>query len=481
MPRKPLKKKEKVTIVVDGVPIIVRLHPPSGSRASWYAYWSGLVTSISTGHDDFGEAVKAVETILRNGGKRHDQSDMVLSDDEFEEIQRRHYAKKTDATARKRSEKSLRECLDAIRAFREISGVTPVTLATPDDCERFQRAAVEKPRNWRLQSADNNESMRRRETLTDAKKLSPNTVLKWSVALQAAYERANRNGGKKCVRGVVPEAKLLTENPWKNFTWIEGFQRKLRQFDHTELLSLLAYFDSTWPGMTIAPAFVKVMLWSWARRLEVSSLRWTDERRIEQESHFESTGKWGVTKWFRVPDSLRNELELLRNGSEFVFGRYPEQLRDFHLRRGDSFAARQVRQDFTPENLGEWMYRQVFEWSQSLPKGSAYLHVFRKTALQHALSGEHIEQAVAEEACVTPAVMRASYARASDEEFRRMSNRTFRRIRNSLPIEVATRYGYEEKPADRLMEQLDLARSQANWETVARLADELNRLGQRAE
>jgi len=470
MPRKPIKKKEKVTVVVDGVPVIVTLHPPTDSRASWYAYWTGLVTSKSTGQSDFNEAITAVETMLRNGGKRHGLSDTVLSDDEFEEIQRRHYAKKTDATARKRSEKSLRECLDAIRAFRQISEVTPVTLATPDDCERFQRNALEKPKNWRVRYADN-----MKQIVTE--KLSPNTVLKWSVALQAAYERANRNGGKKCVRGVVPEAKLLTENPWKNFTWIEGFQRKLRQFDHTELLSLLAYFDSTWPGVSFAPAFVKVMLWSWARRLEVSSLRWTDERRVGQESHFESTGKWGVTKWFRVPDALRNELELLRNGSEFVFGCYPEQLRDFHLRRGDSFAVRQVRQDFTPENLGEWMYRQVFEWSQSLPKGSAYLHVFRKTALQHALSGEHIEQAVAEEACVTPAVMRASYARASDEEFRRMSNRTFRRIRSSLQVEVATRYGYDEKPADRLMEQLDLARSQGDWETVARLAEELSSLG----
>jgi hypothetical protein len=31
------------------------------------------------------------------------------------------------------------------------------------------------------------------------------------------------------------------------------------------------------------------------------------------------------------------------------------------------------------------------------------------------------------------------------------------------------------------MEQLDLARSQGDWETVARLAEELNRLGERAE
>jgi hypothetical protein len=73
--------------------------------------------------------------------------------------------------------------------------------------------------------------------------------------------------------------------------------------------------------------------------------------------------------------------------------------------------------------------------------------------------------------------MRASYARASDEEFRRMSNRTFRRLRNSLPVEVAARYGYDAKPIDRIIEKLDLARSHGEWDTVARLAEELTRLG----
>lgn len=477
MPRIRVLKKRKTTVFVNGSPVMVTLYPPTGERTSWYAYWKGLVASKSTGQLDFAEAVKALDDMLRNGGKKSTLGTALLSDEEFMEIQRRHYAKKTDPVARKRSHKSLRECLDAITAFREISGLAPFTQATPDDCERFQREALAKPKNWRVHYSERTRLKQEQEQRdVEVEKLSPNTVLKWSVALQAAFERANRNAGKKCVRGVVPESKLLTENPWRNFTWIEGFQRKLRQFDHTELLSLLDYFDAHWPGVAFAPAFVKVMLWSWARRLEISSLLWSDERKMGQECHFESTGKWGVTKWFRLPDILRADLESLRNGSDFVFGCYPDQIRNYHLRRGDKLAAHQVRLDFTPENLGEWMYRQVCDWSQSLPRGSAYLHVFRKTALQHALSGEHIEQAVAEEASVTPAVMRASYARASDEEFRRMSNRTFRRIRSSLPVEVATRYGYEEKPGDRLTERLDLARSQADWKEVAQLAEELIQL-----
>ena len=55
----------------------------------------------------------------------------------------------------------------------------------------------------------------------------------------------------------------------------------------------------------------------------------------------------------------------------------------------------------------------------------------------------------------------------------RMSNRTFRRIRSSLSVDVATRYGCEENPADRIMERLDLARNQGDWQAVAELAAEL--------
>jgi integrase len=278
----------------------------------------------------------------------------------------------------------------------------------------------------------------------------------------------------------VPESKLLTDNPWRNFTWIEGFDKPVRQFDHGELVSLLDYLEAHWTGITVATAFAKVMFWSWARRIEVSSLRWADEHCVASECHFETTGKWNVKKWFRLPAGLRNDLEQLKTDSEFVFGGYPEQLLKFHSRKGAASKLNRLRSDFAPENLGDWMYHRVKEWSAMLPNGSAYLHVFRKTSLQHALTGEHIEQTVAEEASITPSVMRTSYARASDQEFRRMSNKTFERLRRSLPTEVAVRYGCIDRPSDRLTEQLDLARARGDWEAVARIAAELTRLDRNA-
>jgi hypothetical protein len=144
--------------------------------------------------------------MVRNGGKRGSLEAAVLSDEEFEEIQRRHYGKKADW---RRAEQTLYSCLNAIAAFREITGLDVVTTATPDDCARFQTAAENLSRNWRHDYP---------KATGEGDLLSRNTILKWSRTLQAAFQRANKNAGKKCVRGVVDEQKLLIRNPWHEFT-----------------------------------------------------------------------------------------------------------------------------------------------------------------------------------------------------------------------------------------------------------------------
>ncbi|WP_163981387.1 hypothetical protein [Roseiconus lacunae] len=42
-----------------------------------------------------------------------------------------------------------------------------------------------------------------------------------------------------------------------------------------------------------------------------------------------------------------------------------------------------------------------------------------------------------------------------------------------MPVDVACRYGYDEKPSDRLIEMLDLARSQEQWNDIVELANAL--------
>ena len=277
MPRKPKPEKQTITVLVNGTPVAVILHPPTGTRPSWYAYWNGLVASKSTGQRTLADAILAAENMVKGGGKRATVAGAVLSDEEFEAVQRAHFARKTDPAAKARAATTLEECLDAISAFKSITGLERIAAATPDDCARFQAQGLTRPKNWRKQHPRSKKTEER---------VSPNTVLKWSRMLQAAFERANRCAGKKCVRGVVEEAKLLSANPWTQFPWIEGTASAIRQFDGEELLGLLDYLETTWAAVSVAALAAKLFLWSCCRKLEVAGLTWgagrvfTNDRRV---------------------------------------------------------------------------------------------------------------------------------------------------------------------------------------------------------
>jgi integrase len=474
MGRRAKREKRKIEVLVNERLVTVTMFPPEGRKKSWYAYWAGLKARKSTGHSNFGDAAMAVNDMLGNGGQKSQLADTVLSDEEFEEIQRRHFGKKQKPDAKRRAEKSLVACMEAISAFRAITGLKPITLAKPEDCERFQTEALRLPKNWRSKHPLNQDE-------NQVPRLSANTVVKWSVALQAAFERANANAGRKCVRSVVGEKKLLQFNPWHRFTWIEGFDREIRQFDGEELLALLDHFETNWPQVTVATAMTKVFLWSWGRRSEVAGLQWGECRIVGNECHFESVGKWGVDKWFRIPEALYRELQGLRQcESPYVFAAFSDQLRDHHATGRNPWLVSTVHKEFTPENLGEWFYRRINKWSKSLPKGAAYIHVFRKTALQYAVSGESAISQVAADARLGAGVMMTSYAKETDEEMRHRSNRTYARILASLRPDVAERFGYSAPKVDPLAAKLQEAIAAQNWDLAARLTAELAKRSQQA-
>lgn len=467
MPRKKQLKKEQIVVTVNDAQINVILHPPTGKRTSWYAYWTGLKTSRSTGHPDRAKAIAAVEQMLSNDGKLPTLREVVLSDEEFEAIQRQHFARITDPAAQARADKTLDDCLEAIDAFRQISGVQPVSRATPDDCAAFQRAALQLPRNWRKKYPKSKQ---------DVNTLSPNTVLKWSRALQAAFERANRTAGKKCVRGVVAPEKLLTENPWKQFTWIEETPRPIRQFSGEELISILDYFENGWEEVRIAPLVAKVHLWSQARRKEVASLCWDQLKGTDNEHHFEIIGKWGVEKWFRIPESLYTELCEQRTPSKFVFAALVEQLQKHHRSNGAPNRAALVAEDFSPDNLGDWFHARIVDWSEKHGKEHATPHCFRKTSLQHARRGEDVNRQIAADARLSEQVLMTNYVKETDEERRHQSNRTYQRILASLPSEVACRYGHVLSEQMKLEEAIRAALDQGEFVRVQQLTARLAEL-----
>ncbi len=488
MGRRRKRNKQTITILVKGTAIRVILHPPAPPRTSWYAYWPGLTTSRSTGTRNYEDAVVLAEEMLRNGGKKRSSQPVELTDEEFEAIQRWHFSRKTDESAMRRSKKSLVNCLDSVAAFREITGLSPISLATPDDCATFQRLAMILPNNWRRRPVEKRQSVAyfsekcRLERLKAGRPdqhdnlptYSPNSVLRWSRSLQAAFERANRNAMKrKCVRGVVAVEKLLTVNPWSQFIWIEGRRRPIRQFDGDELISILDFLKAGWLEVTVATAVVKTLLWSWNRRMEVMGLTWNSLRTVGDEYHFHIVGKKGIEKWFRIPPSLYRELEQFRTNSQFVFAAYKDQLRHFHKNRKKLNAANFISGTFSPEQLGDWFYRRIVEWSKSLPRGHASTHVFRKTTLQLARRGEDVNRIVASDARLSEGVMMTNYVTESDEEFRQRSNRTYHRIVAALSLEVADRYGYSPTSQDRLEEQIRAAAAVKDWNKVMELSQQL--------
>lgn len=166
---------------------------------------------------------------------------------------------------------------------------------------------------------------------------------------------------------------------------------------------------------------------------------------------------------------MYQELLAFRTHSPFVFAAYTEQIRRYHA-EGHLGTFKAIRQEFLPTNFAKWFYDRVKEWA-SKTGCDAYVHVFRKTALQLAHDGEDdASERVARDAGVGEAVMLKSYV---IPKLLRKSNRTYRRIQGSLPPEVAARYGCPETPLSALERRLEAANADKDWELVAELATRL--------
>lgn len=149
MARKPKQEKVKIHVMVNGTPISVTLTPPSGKRKTWYMYRTGLKFSQSTGQSNLTEAIRAATAILNNDGKKPTLADAVMTDFEFEQIQRTYFDSKTTIDNKRAVKKSLKSALESIAAFKQISGLSNIAAATPDDCAKFQNKAIQLHKNWR--------------------------------------------------------------------------------------------------------------------------------------------------------------------------------------------------------------------------------------------------------------------------------------------------------------------------------------------
>jgi integrase len=457
MPRKPKEGCHEIHVSHAGAAVRVTLFPPRAAKKerTWFAYWKGQKTRRSTGKKTLREAIEAATAMVQEQPTGHPGDWQCPSDEEFIEIQRRHFGKKPDRSGKGAS---LTGVLQAVDAFKRVSGLTPICRATPDDCERFQTEALKLLRNWRSQHP---------KSKPETRTITPATVKKWLLTLHGAFERVNDNAGRKCVRGVVPPERLLKSNPWQRFTWIEPPKKKIEQFQSDDLLKLLLHFRTAWPGVTAAEAMLKVYVWSWARREEVAGLKWSDLRAVEEECHFDTVGKRGKEWWFRIPKSVHEELLRFKTESPYVFAKLVDQIREFHLTEGRESAAKMVK-EFTVYNAGRWFYDQVKKWDSD-----AYVHMFRKTSLQYARAGQDATRSLARDARVTEAVMMTHYVKEEDLQLRAASNAMYQRLCLSMTPEVARAFGHEHSATAILEQRLRDAIGARNWPLVGEVAKKL--------
>jgi hypothetical protein len=206
-----------------------------------------------------------------------------------------------------------------------------------------------------------------------------------------------------------------------------------------------------WPSVTVATGLAKVCLWSSGRRMELVSLTWDQLKVVGTEYHFEMTGKWGIEKWFRIPEQLYRDLVANKTNNPYVFAAYNQQLRCFYESSRTPWKVNMVGEEFKPVNLGDWFHKCIVHWSASTGNGHATTHIFRKTGLQYALRGESASSRVAR---VGEAVLMRHYAKLTDLERRDESNRTYARLVASLDPAVAARYGLVTSSAASLNWQL---------------------------
>ena len=89
----------------------------------------------------------------------------------------------------------------------------------------------------------------------------------------------------------------------------------LRHFTDAELISIIEFFEKSYPEVATARLAAQVFFWSCARRKEISSLKWDSLRLVGDEVHFDVVGKWMIRKWFRVPSKLYEELLSIKTSS----------------------------------------------------------------------------------------------------------------------------------------------------------------------
>jgi len=337
-------KWKQISVNVAGRMVQAYLHPPNTVKNPKYWYYSCdeigasrrslKVTTLVDARVAVTSLITDSLTSVRNAG---------LSWSEFRAIQVTHFGMRANE---KKSGRTLEAGNCSLRMFLALVNPESPGDVTPDMVGRFQILCREKG-------------------------YSPATVHKALTHLSSGFNRCCASSGRRCIRGVVDDSKLLGSNPFMHVRWIEPRVSVKRQFGVDDIKNLMS-----WPKIGKIPSsrlFIQVSLWSAGRIEEMTEIKpeWLDGCYLTIP---DSVAKWGKGRCVRFPESIAAQLAK-------GWRSFPEELRQHHRSVGKSNLAVQVM-DFEPRRFQYRMQRIIRDWAYRNNVRGLSHHSLRRTALQ---------------------------------------------------------------------------------------------------
>jgi integrase len=225
--------------------------------------------------------------------------------------------------------------------------------------------------------------------------------------------------------------KILDENPFAGVEPPRQEKRPPRVIEPNELDEFLKWLTARYGEWRLPVLVLEVKSLTGCRIGELASASTASLK--DGRLCFEAvTTKERKQRSVRLPPALYEELRQLA-GPHFVFERFSDQLRSFHLKRGKTRNAQMVR-GFTPHRLVNWLEDRVVEYLKAHPKVKKFkLHNFRGTAMSRArMAGVSYDDAAVAFGC-NPQTMRQHYIALDEVE---ISDRVMEKIQNGIEGEL---------------------------------------------
>lgn len=211
----------------------------------------------------------------------------------------------------------------------------------------------------------------------------------------------------------VGECGILAANPFEGVDPPKVDRRDPRIIGRQERDALMTWLAEMWDRWRLPLLFLEVKAGVGCRIRELAGLR-TDRLRDGRLTFDADSAKGRKTRHSKVPTALFEELRAIA-GPEFVFERFPDQLRDLLLKRGRPHQAGRVKFPFDPNRLVNWLQDRVVEFRRAHPEIPRFkLHNFRGTAMSRAMeSGANYNEASIAFGC-HPETMRKNYLKFNE-------------------------------------------------------------------